>query len=84
MKTSVKGKNFLLWEFGKQILSFKSNPQFLSDTGSTIKVKNFFFFFYQLVVWKTVKCQGKMREKSGDFEMDDKWQPCSVKTQDRN
>ena len=27
-------------------------------------------------VWKTAKCQGKIREKSGNFEVD-KWQPCS-------
>ena len=26
-------------------------------------------------VWKTVKCQGKISEKSGKFEVDDKWQP---------
>ena len=24
---------------------------------------------------KTVKSQGKIREKSGNFEVDDKWQP---------
>ena len=29
-------------------------------------------------VWKTVKCQGKIREKSGNLEVDDKWQPWSV------
>ena len=29
-------------------------------------------------VWKTVKCQEKLREKSGNFEVDDKWQPCFV------
>ena len=28
-------------------------------------------------VWKTVKCQGKIREKSGNFEVDDKWQLCN-------
>ena len=27
-------------------------------------------------VWKTVKCPGKIRERSGNFEVDDKWQPC--------
>ena len=26
-------------------------------------------------VWKTVKCQGKIREKSGNFEVEDTWQP---------
>ena len=26
-------------------------------------------------VWKTVKCQGIIREKSGNFEVDEKWQP---------
>ena len=29
-------------------------------------------------VWKTAKYQGKIREKSGNFEVDDKWQPCPV------
>ena len=27
-------------------------------------------------VWKTAKYQGKIREKSGNFEVDDKWQSC--------
>ena len=27
-------------------------------------------------VWKTAKYQGKIREKTGNFEVDDKWQPC--------
>ena len=26
-------------------------------------------------ILKTVKCQGKIRKKSGNFEVDDKWQP---------
>ena len=26
-------------------------------------------------VWKTIKSQGKIKEKSGNFEVDDKWQP---------
>ena len=34
-------------------------------------------FFYLQRVWKTVKCQGKIREKSVNFEVDDKWQPCN-------
>ena len=34
------------------------------------------FFFICQRVWKTVKCQGKIREKSGNFVVDDKWQPC--------
>ena len=61
---------------GEQILSFKSNFQILSDTVSTIKLKNkkHFFFICQRI-WKTAKCQGKIREKSGSFEVDDKWQP---------
>ena len=25
-----------------------------------------------------MKCQGKISEKSGNFEVDDKWQPCIV------
>ena len=35
-------------------------------------------FFNCQRVWKTVKCQGKIREKSGNVEVADKWQPCSV------
>ena len=33
-------------------------------------------------VWKTAKCHGKIREKSGNFEVNDKWQPwrfCTAK-----
>ena len=29
-------------------------------------------------VWETVKCQGKIREKSRNFEVEDKWQPCKM------
>ena len=36
------------------------------------------FFLICQRVWKTVKCQAKIREKSGNFEVDDKWQPCTV------
>ena len=39
-----------------------------------VKNKNDLFWLCQRV-WKTVKCQGKIREKSGNFEVDDKWQP---------
>ena len=27
-------------------------------------------------VWKPVESQGKVSEKSGNFEMDIEWQPC--------
>ena len=33
------------------------------------------FFFICQRVWKTVICQRKIREKSGNLEVDDKWQP---------
>ena len=33
------------------------------------------FFLICQRVWKTVECQEKIREKSGNFEVDDKWQP---------
>ena len=47
----------------ERILSFKSNPQILSDTVSTLKLKNKNDFFKICQrVWKTVKCQGKVRE----------------------
>ena len=42
------------------------------------KNKNDFFGSVRGYVWKTVKCQGKIREKSGNFEVDDKWQPCET------
>ena len=45
-----------------------------SDTVSTIKVKNKNDFFLSDGM-ETVKYQGKIREKSGNFEVDDKWQP---------
>ena len=28
------------------------------------------------MVWKMVESQGKVSEKSGNFEMDSEWQPC--------
>ena len=46
---------------GEQILSFKSNPQILSDTVSTIKLKNKIDFFICQRVWK----QQNVREKLG-------------------
>ena len=30
-------------------------------------------------VWKMVESQGKVSEKSGNFEMDIEWQPCNRK-----
>ena len=56
--------------------SFKSNPQIGSDTVTTIKVKNKNDFFICQRVWKTVKIREKLWEKSGNFEVNDKWQPC--------
>ena len=35
------------------------------------------FFCMCQRVWKTVKYQGKIMGKSGNFEVDDKWQPCN-------
>ena len=29
-------------------------------------------------VWKTIESQGKVSEKSGNFEKDMKWQPCTL------
>ena len=40
-----------------------------------MKNKNVFLICQR--VWKTVKSRGKIREKSGNFKVDDKWQPCS-------
>ena len=55
---------------GEQILSFKSTPKFKMIK---IKIKNDFLNCQR--VWKTVKCQGKISEKSRNLEVDDKWQP---------
>ena len=57
---------------GEQILSIKSNPDIWSDTVSTIKLKRENDF---LSVGGYGKLQN-VREKSGSFEVDDKWQPC--------
>ena len=40
-----------------------------------IKVKNKNDFFYLSEGMENVKCHGKIREKSGNHEVDDKWQP---------
>ena len=29
-------------------------------------------------VWKKVESQGKVSEKSGNFDMDNEWQPCNL------
>ena len=44
---------------------------------STITVKNKNDFLICQRVWKTVKSPGKIREMSGNFEVDDKWQHAS-------
>ena len=60
------------------MLSFKSTPppKFeviqLALLNQRIKV----IFLAVRGYGKTVKCQGKIREKSGNFEVDDMWQPC--------
>ena len=43
-------------------------------------VKNKTDFLICHRVWKAVECQGKIREKSGNFEVDDRWQPCITLT----
>ena len=58
---------------GEQILSFISNPQIISDTVSNIKAEYIFFFIFQRVL-KT-KMSGENQEKSGNFEVNDKWKP---------
>ena len=41
------------------------------------KVKNNKMIFLMCQrVWKTVKSQGKIRKKSRNLEVDDKWPPC--------
>ena len=67
----LKGKNLLPWE---QILFFKRNPQIWSDTVNTIKVKFKNDFFNLSEGMENCKMSGKIREKSGNFEVDDKWQ----------
>ena len=48
----------------------------LGHGGITCVLQTQFSSFIFQRLWKTVKCQGKIREKSGNFEVDDKWQPC--------
>ena len=64
-----------IYSFGEQIFSFKSDPQIWSDNLSTIKVKNKNDFFYLSEDMENCKMSGKIREKSGNCEVDDKWQP---------
>ena len=45
---------------GSKFFPLSVTPQIRSGIVSTIKVKNNFFIFHG--VWKTVKCQGKVRE----------------------
>ena len=66
-------KTWQVW--GSKFFPLRVTPQIRSDIVSTIKVKNKKTFIFQRV-WKTVKCQGKIREKSGNFEVNVKWQPC--------
>ena len=49
---------------GTEFFPFKSNPQIRSDTVSTIKAENKYFF---QSVWEAVKCQGKNQEKVREF-----------------
>ena len=71
-----------LQKFGEQILSFNSTPppppphpptQILSDTVNTVKERNDFFYLSEGM--ENCKMSGKIREKSGNFEVDDKLQP---------
>ena len=62
---------------GSKLFSFRVSPKFevIQLALSTIKLKNKKYFFICQRVWETAKSQGKIREKSGNFEVDDKWQP---------
>ena len=48
----------------------------LGHGGITCILQTQFSSFICQRIWKTVKSQGKIREKSGNFQMDGKWQPC--------
>ena len=48
----------------------------LGHGGITCVLQTQFSSFICQRVWKTVKCQGKIKEKSGNFEVADEWQPC--------
>ena len=50
-----------------------SNPEIRSDIVSTIKVKNIIFYLSEGM--ENCKMSGKNQEKSGNFEVNDKWQP---------
>ena len=47
----------------------------LGHGGITCVLQTQFSSFICHRVWKTVNCHGKIREKSGKFEVDGKWQP---------
>ena len=58
---------------GSEFFPLRVTPKFKVVQLTPLKNKNDFLTCQ--MVWKTAKCQGKIREKSGNFEVDDKWQP---------
>ena len=67
-----------IFSLAEQIPSFKSTvtPKFevIQLAPLNLRIKKIIFICQG--VWKKETCQGKIREKSGNFEVDDKWQPC--------
>ena len=71
---TLKGKNLLPW--GANSFPFKVTPNFKVIQLASLKPRIKMIFFYLSEGMKNVKCQGKIREKSRNFEVKDKWQPC--------
>ena len=51
--------------------TLRVTPKFEVIQFAPLKKRMKMIFFICERVWKTVKCQGKIREKSGNFEVDD-------------
>ena len=74
LEAALIGKNLLPKFFPIRVTS-----KIKSDIFGTIKVKNQNNFCIFQRVWKTIKRQEKIMEKSGNFEVNDNWQLCLVR-----
>ena len=71
-EATLKGKNLLPWG-ANSLLRVTPKFEVIQLTPLKLELEIFFFLICQRI-WKTVKRQGKIWEKSGNFEVDDKWQ----------
>ena len=56
---------------GSKFFTLRVTPKFEVIQFAPLKKRMKMIFFICERVWKTVKCQRKIREKSGNFEVDD-------------